>query len=363
MPAPLLMIPGPTPVQPDVLAALAEPVRSHTGTANAATMLRIQAVLRGIVGAGDARIHVFAGAGTLAMEAALVNHARAGDRVVVISHGYFGDRFTEIATALGMRADTLEVPWGAHASPDEVQRIIQAGDAPAVVCFTHVDTSSGVLAGCDRLARTVRAAAPDAIIVVDGVCATGGIEESMAAWDVDVLLTGAQKALGVPPGLAILALSARAVERRRSIGDVRAYYADLARWDPSVDDPRQYFSTHAVSLLRALEVSLEDVEAEGLPARYERHRRVAGALRHGMGELGFTPLTGADHLAPTLSVLRTPEGVSDVTLREGMEQRGVIVAPCLGPWRGRGIRIGHMGSVGEVEVARTLEAAAAVLEG
>ena len=360
---PLLMIPGPTPVAPDVLAALAEPVRSHTGPENAATMLRIQAGIRELVGAPEARVYCFAGAGTLAMEVALVNHAAPGDRVVVVSHGYFGDRFAEVAGALGMRADVLQVEWGEHAGVEQLRELIQRGDQPALVCMTHVDTSSGVLADCAVLAGTIRAAAPDAVIVVDGVCATGGLAEAMDAWDVDVLLTGAQKALSVPPGLVILAVSERARQRRGSLGDVRAYYADLRRWDASVDDPRKYFSTHAVSLLRALEVSLDSILEEGLPARYERHRRVAHMIRDGMGELGFTPLTNAACLAPTLSVLALPEGVDDATVRAGMGERGVVIAPCLGPWAGREVRIGHMGTVTESEAARTIEAAAATVSG
>ena len=359
--SPLLMIPGPTPVAPDVLAALAEPVRSHTGPENAATMLRIQAGIRELVGSAHARVHCFAGSGTLAMEAALVNHASAGDRVVVISHGYFGDRFTEAAGALGLRADALRVEWGEHADIGALRALILGGDQPAVVCVTHVDTSSGVLADCAALTAVIRAAAPDAVIVLDGVCATSGVDETMDTWGVDVLLTGAQKALSVPPGLALLARSDRARSRRESLGDIHAYYADLRRWDASVDDPRKYFSTHAVSLLRALEVSLDGILAEGLPTRYERHRRVAGMVRDGMAELGFTPLTNTAFLAPTLSVLALPEGVDDVTLRAGMNERGVVIAPCLGPWAGRGVRIGHMGTVTEADAARTIDAAAAAM--
>jgi alanine-glyoxylate transaminase / serine-glyoxylate transaminase / serine-pyruvate transaminase len=359
---PLLMIPGPTPVAPEVLAALAEPVRSHTGPENAATVLHIQRGIRRLVGSMDARVHCFAGAGTLAMEAALVNHAATGDRIVVVSHGFFGDRFTEVAQALGLRADALQVEWGAHADATALRERILDGDPPALVCMTHVDTSSGVLADCAVLAATARAAAPDALIVVDGVCATGGIEEAMDEWGVDVLLTGAQKALSVPPGLALLAVSERARQRRESLGEIRAYYADLRRWDPSVDDPRTYFSTHAVSLLRALEVSLEGIFAEGMPARFERHRRVASMVRDGMSELGFVPLTQPAHLAPTLSVLALPDGVDDARFRAGMAERGVIIAGCLGPWAGRGVRIGHMGTAGEYEAARTIVVAAAVLD-
>jgi aspartate aminotransferase-like enzyme len=360
--APLLMIPGPTPVAPEVLAALAEPVRSHTSAENAATMRRIQAGLRDLVGSTAARVHAFAGAGTLAMEAAVVNHAAPGARVVVVSHGYFGERFVEVAQAFGMRVDALRTPWGEHADPNLLRELIAEGDPPAVVTLTHVDTSTGLLADCAGLAAAARDASPATVLVIDGVCATGGVEEAMDRWDADVILTGAQKALGVPPGLALLAVSERATQRREELGHIPAFYADLRRWDTSVDDPTRYFSTHATSHLRALETSLQAIAGEGLAARFMRHRRIAHSLRDGMAELGFTPLTSPDRLAPTLSVLAVPPGVDEAVLREGMAQQGVLVAPCLGPWAGRGIRIGHMGTVGEVEVARTLEAASAALE-
>jgi alanine-glyoxylate transaminase/serine-glyoxylate transaminase/serine-pyruvate transaminase len=357
------MIPGPTPVADDVLAALAEPVRSHMSPENAATMRRIQEGIRALVGSPTARVHAFSGAGTLAMEVALVNHAAAGERVVVVSHGYFGDRFSDIADAFGMRAEVIRAAWGTHADPQLVGEQLAAGDPPVVVAMTHVDTSTGVLADCGALATAVRQAAPEAVLVVDGVCATGGVEELMDGWDADVVLTGAQKALAVPPGLTLLAVSNRATRRRTALGRVPAYYADLRRWDASVDDPTVYFSTHATSMLRALEVALDEVLDEGLDTRFRRHRRVAGALRDGMAELGFTPLTRPELVAPTLSVLEVPAGVDPARLRAGMAAQGVIVAGCLGAWAPRGIRIGHMGNVGEAEVQRTVAAAAQALDG
>lgn len=356
------MIPGPTPLSGNVMSALAEPVRGHQSAENAASIHRIRDVLRTLVGSRSAAVHVFGGAGTLAMEAALVNHAAAGDRVVVVSHGYFGDRFVEIAEAFGMRPDRVAAEWGRAVEPAELRDAVRGGAPPAIVAMTHVDTSTGVLAGCEGLARAVREAAPDAVVVVDGVCATGGVEEAMDAWDADVVLTGAQKALSVPPGLAILAVSEHARLRREALGRIAAYYADLRRWERSMDDPTVYFSTHATSLLRALDASLEDIAAEGLPARFDRHRRVAAALREGMGELGFVPLTQPELLAPTLSVLAVPDGVDPARLRAGMAARGVVVAGCLGPWASRGIRVGHMGTVGEAEVQRTVSAAAAALD-
>lgn len=356
---PLLMIPGPVPVRDDVLAALAEPVRSHTSAENAATMRRIQRGIRECVGGAGAQVHVFAGSGTLAMEAAIVNHARPGDRIVVCSHGYFGDRFAEIAVAHGIDADVVRAEWGRHVDPEELRRACAAGRPVALVAVTHVDTSTGVLADAQGLAEAC--AGTDAVMVLDGVCATGGVAEAMDAWGYDVVLTGAQKALGVPPGLAIMALSERARARRAQLGAVNAYYADLARWDAVVEDPTRYFSTHATNLLRALELSLDTIEVEGLTERFARHARIAESLRSGMAGHGFRPLTAGDRLAPTMSVLAVPDGVDEPALRAGMAERGVIVAPGLGPFAGRGIRVGHMANVAAPEVELTVSAAAAAI--
>jgi len=353
------MIPGPTPVRDDVLSALAEPVRSHTSAENAATMRRVADGVRCCVGSPGARVHVFAGSGTLAMEAAIVNHAARGDRVVICSHGYFGDRFAEIAATRGLEATVVAAEWGMHVDPEAVARACRTGRPPALVTVTHVDTSTGVLADAKRLAEACRDSG--AILVLDGVCATGGVLEAMDEWGYDVVFTGAQKALGLPPGLAILAVSERARKRRAALDEIETYYADLARWDPVVEEPTRYFSTHATSLLRALEVSLEAIEDEGLDRRFARHQRVAAAVREGFLRIGFAPLTDAGALAPTLSVLAVPEGVDEARLRAHMAERGVVVAGCLGPFAGRGIRVGHMGNIGDPEVAATLEAAGSAL--
>ena len=359
MTEPLLMIPGPVPVRDDVLAALAQPVRSHTSAENAASLRRAQAGIRALVGSDSALVHVLAGSGTLAMEVALVNHAAPGDRVVVCSEGFFGDRFVEIASALGQEAVPVRSEWGRRLDPEAVRRACASGPAPAVVTVTHVDTSTGVLADVPALVAIARECG--ALVVLDGVCATGAVEETMDAWGVDVVITGAQKGLGLPPGLTVAAVSARARERRAALGSVAAYYADLRRWEPVMEEPTRYFSTHATSLVRALGVSLDAIEAEGLGPRFERHRRVAAGLRAGMAELGFTPLTEPAALAPTLSVLALPEGVDDAELRAGVAARGVLVAGGLGAFAGRGIRVGHLGNAGAAEVERTLAAMAGAL--
>jgi alanine-glyoxylate transaminase / serine-glyoxylate transaminase / serine-pyruvate transaminase len=280
----------------------------------------------------------------------------------VCSQGLFGERFVQIGEAFGVEVTAVSAPWGTRVDPDALRDACGRGPAPAVVTITHIDTSTGVLADCAALARIAREAG--ALVVLDGVCATAGVAEEMDAWGVDVVVAGAQKALAVPPGLAILAVSERARRRRAELGRIPAYYADLSRWDPVVEDlDSRYFSTHATSMVRALDVSLADIAAEGLEQRFARHRRVAAAIRAGFAVLGLTPFTDPDALAPTLSVLRTPEGVDEAALRAGMVERGVLVAGCLGSFAGLGIRVGHMGEVGPAEVERTLVAAAETLGG
>jgi len=355
------MIPGPTPLSAAVRAALAEPVRNHVSAEHAATMGRIQEGLRACVGSPQARVHAVSGSGTLAMEMALVNHVRPGERIVVCSHGFFGDRFAEIAATLGIEATVVAAEWGEHVDPGRLGEACAAGPPPVLVTITHVDTSTGVLADVPALVAAARDSG--ALAVLDAVCAAGGVTEEMEAWGIDIVLTGAQKALGLPPGLALLAVSERARERREQIGPIAAFYADLHRWDPVVEEPAHaYFSTPPTSLLRALEVSLDEIAAEGLPQRFERHRRNAEWLRSGMAELGLQPLTAAECLAPTLSALRVPAQVDEAQLRAEIAREGVVVAGCLGRFAGRGIRIGHMGSAGAAEVERTLNAAAAALQ-
>jgi aspartate aminotransferase-like enzyme len=178
----------------------------------------------------------------------------------------------------------------------------------------------------------------------------------MDVWGIDILLTGAQKALGVPPGLSILIASEAAQERRRELRRVAAYYADLLNWLPSMQSPATYFSTHAVNLFYALRVGLGLIRAEGLATRFTRHLLLASAFRAGMEALGFRLLANPACLAPTLSVLAYPEGIEDESFRSALSERGIVAAGCLGEFKGVGIRFGHMGNIGRGEILQALAA-------
>ncbi len=355
----LLMIPGPTPVMPDILDALAEPTVSHTSSYLAGIIRYCQDAIRMIAGSADASVFLFGGSGTLAQEAAVANLLAPGDRLLVVSNGVFGDRFVPIARAHGVEATSLTAEWGGSVTPDELDRALASGGFRAVT-LTHVETSTGVMAPVADLARVAQR--HRALVIVDAVCSLAGAPVEMDAWGLDIVLSGAQKALGVPPGLSILAASSRAMDRRRGLDSVSTYYADFLNWEPAMLDPRVYFSTHAVNLFYALKAALDVILAEGLESRFARHCALAGSFRAGAGALGFTPLTDQRFLAPTMSVAAYPDGIDDARVLIPLSEDGVVAAGCLGAARGTGARFGHMGNITHEDILRALDAMERVLK-
>jgi len=354
----LTMIPGPTPVHPDILRSLSLPTTSHVAPGFVTTYRRCLERLRAVVRGKRGLPFVVAGSGTGAMEMALINTLSPGERLLVVSQGYFGDRWAQIAETFGISCESIRAEWGRTVPPSELEARLAGGEY-AAVATTHVDTSTGAAAPLSQYAGLL--AGRRELFLVDGVCATAGMDERFDEWGVDVLVTGAQKALGAPPGVAILMVSARALDRRRALAGVPGYTADLLRWLPIMENPAGYFSTPPVNEIVALDTAFGLILDEGLDERFARHRRLARSLREGMAALGLRPFTEAASLADTLSVLRYPAGVEDGPFRQEMALRKVIVAAALGPLAGQAFRVGHMGNIGVGEMARTLAAAEASL--
>jgi alanine-glyoxylate transaminase/serine-glyoxylate transaminase/serine-pyruvate transaminase len=349
----LTMIPGPTPVHDRILDALAQPTTSHVAPSFIESFRACLANLQAIALTETAQPFVVAGAGTLAMEMALVNLIGPDQKLLIVSQGFFGDRWAQLAQAFGLPFESLQAEWGQVVTPDQLESQLKT-ERYAAVAMTHVDTSTGAAAPVEAYAQLLRGR--DELVILDGVCATAGIEQRMDDWGIDLLLTGAQKAFGAPPGLAILLASQRALATRKARGSVPAYYADLLRWLPIMENPAGYFSTPAVNQILALHEATRIVVEEGLEARFRRHRRLARAVRAGLHALGIEPFTDSSCLADTRAGVRDPRGVDDAAFRAMLSQNGVVVAGALGPIAGQAMRIGHMGNIGAGEVSDLLTA-------
>jgi len=274
----LLLIPGPTPVSEEVLSALSKETMAHTDDRFASIMTSALDKTRKVFGAEKGFPFIIAGSGTLGMEMALTNILNEGENLLVLSHGFFGDRFVDIGKTLGVNVEVLKAPAGETVPLTSIESTLRKHHFHAIT-ITHVDTSTGTLADVETIANMLHEVSPETFIVVDGVCATGGVEQKFDKWGIDVIFTGSQKALAVPPGLTLLAFSERAIEKRKSMAKVRTYYGDILRWMPVMEDPHKYFATPAVNMVYALEKSLSIITEFGLPAYYEKHTRMAAKVR------------------------------------------------------------------------------------
>jgi alanine-glyoxylate transaminase/serine-glyoxylate transaminase/serine-pyruvate transaminase len=349
----LLMIPGPVEFDPEVMRALGVPTLSHLDPDFIAAFGRALKRLREVCQAPSAQPFVVAGSGTLAMELAVANLVEPGQRALVVNTGYFSDRMGTILERHGAEVTHVRLPPGEAPDAQAVEAQLARGGFN-LMTVTHVDTSTGVLAPAEAL---VRAANKHGVLsVVDGVCATAGEDFRQDAWGADVYLTASQKAVGVPPGLALLTVSQRALaawRARRS--PVRSVYADFAEWLPIMEayeaGKPAYFATPPVNLVAALDVSLGQILAEGLEARFSRHRRMARAFRAAWRALGLRLLPTTEAAAAnTLSAVYYPEGV-DAALVGRVRGEGVIMAGGLHPeLKARYFRVGHMNRVGPGDV-------------
>jgi alanine-glyoxylate transaminase/serine-glyoxylate transaminase/serine-pyruvate transaminase len=350
----LLLIPGPTPVHPRILNALSQPTVSHVSPVFVEEFKESLLNLKKIVFCERGEPFIVSGAGTLAMEMALLNTIAQGEKALVLSQGYFGMRMAQILKSFGIEYDVLQGERGKAVEPEKMRDQMTKGEYAAVVA-THVDTATGVCAPVRDYAGINKD--QGSFFILDGVCATGGIEERMDGWGIDVILTAAQKCFGVPPGLAVLVVSDRALEKRRSMPNIPAYYSDLLNWLPVMKNPSTYFSTPSVNEIRAFNEGTRVILEEGLENRFKRHSRIAKIFKEGLLEMGFSFVPEDRYLAPTLSVALYPKGVEDKVFRQNLFENGVVVAGGLGDMAGRVFRIGHMGNLSMAQVYFALDAA------
>jgi aspartate aminotransferase-like enzyme len=350
-----LLTPGPTPVPPEVLAAMAQPVVHHRGPDFRPTYERCLGRLRDVFRTtGDALL--FGASGTGAMESAIANLFSPGDRVLAIVAGSFGKRWTAIAAAYGLDVERVDYDWGEVPSADDLSARLRELDAVSGVLMTQSETSTGVVADVQALAAA--AADAGALSVVDAVSSLGAVPLETDAWGIDAAVSGSQKALMTPPGLAMVAVSERAWERR---GTSPRFYFDWERTraaQAKLDAP----FTPPVSLVAGLDVALGLLLERGLDEAFDHHRRLGRACREGVKSMGLELFSPDDDAAAVVTAIRSPEGIdaTDV-VRELRDRFGITIANGQEHLKGKIFRIGHIGWFDVFDITTALAATELVL--
>jgi aspartate aminotransferase-like enzyme len=292
--------------------------------------------------------------GTGALEAAITNLASPGDRVLGVSAGVFGERFCAIAGAHGAEVKRLEVEWGKAADPDDLRAALRREKNVASVLLTQNETSTGVAHPLENLCRVARAET-DALLVVDAISSLGAMPLPMEEWGVDLVITGSQKAWGVPPGMSMLFLGARAIQALDRAKMPRFYF-DLRRYRKARDQGNFPF-TPAISVLFALDVALDLLLKETAGAVHARHQRVAEACRRKSMALGLSLYADQRFLSPTVTAIRLPKGADEPALMSLLRTKyRLVLARGQDRLQGQIVRVGHLGFVETPEIDAAIEA-------
>lgn len=337
-------LPGPTEVPPDLFEAMRRPVVGHRSAEVSDLIREMQPKLSDLFRTGRP-VYLSTSSATGMMEAAITNLTRR--RVLCLSCGSFSHRFHDIAKATGRPADLLDVPWGEANSPDRLRETLAANPGTYdLVTVVHSESSTGVLNPVAELAAVVREF-DDVLIAVDTVSSFAGAPVLTDDWGLDFVLTGSQKAVALPPGLALAVASDRALARAHEV-ESRGFYFDILKFEKNLER-WQTPNTPAVSLLYALERQVARMRDEGLEARWDRHEAMARRTYEWVDATAAR--TGDDYRvlapegfrSPCVTVIMLPEGLTGPEVTARAKERGFTVASGYGKLKEPSFRIGHMG--------------------
>lgn len=345
------MIPGPTPVPPRILRAMVRPMMNHRGPEFKELMKDVMDGLAQLFRTKNP-VLIFPSSGTGGLEASLVNTLSPGDKVLCVSIGFFGDRYADIAGKFGAQVEKLAFPWGEDADMDRVAQTLKENPGIKAVTVTQNETSTGVTNNIQAVASLVKQT--DAILIVDAVSGLGAIDLQTDAWGVDVVVSGSQKALMLPPGLSFLSVSEKALEASKHAAMPRYYwdFAEMRKWMEKGQTPY----TPALSLFYALQESLTLLLDEiGLARNIQLHTIRAKAVRTAAHALGLDLLAEDRCASTTVTSIRAPSGIHVHDLRRVMrEEYNVVIAGGQGALTESVFRIGHLGWVGETDILTTV---------
>lgn len=361
-----LLTPGPTAVPDPVLREMALPIIHHRTKEFEAIFADVGQRLARLMKT-DGPVLSIAGSGTTAFEASQVSLARPGSKVLAIAGGKFGERWQDIfdqyAAALNLTCLKLNTPWGDGVGVEALDALLAEHSDVELVALVHSETSTATASDVKALAQVIRKRAPQALLIVDGITSVGAIPVEMDAWGIDVLVTGSQKALMLPPGLGYVGLGPRALERLKSFKAGPYYNLDLRRWLKTHAQNTVPF-TPPVSLIRGQQVALKMIEDEGLEQVWKRTRSLAEASRAAMQVMGLKLCSSSP--SDSVTGVFYPDGANDKTFRSQLKTEfGIHLAGGQdgrgASWSGKIFRISHMGFVTVEDTLAGLEAIEIVL--
>lgn len=346
----ILRIPGPTPIPPSVQSAMQQPMIGHRGEEATVLYQSIRKRIKPVFGTKE-EVLLLAGSGTSALEAAVVNTVSAGEEILVLVSGAFGDRFANICDAFGMIVRKLEVPWGEAVNPSDVEKKLKKYRHIKAVFMTHCETSTSVLNPVGEIAKVVRNQS-DAIIIVDGVSSVGGTPTYMDDWGVDVYVAGSQKALMTPAGLAVVAISERGWEKIEKNPAPRFYF-DFIKYRIAIENNSTPY-TSAISLLFGLDEALQLIEREGIENVYARHELMKNMTRAALQAIDLPLFSEPEFAAPTVTAFR-PYDIDPEELRSYVSKSfSLRLAGGQQHMKGQVVRIGHMGFCTPADVLQVI---------
>jgi len=347
---PRMFVPGPVDVDDEVLQAQAQPMVPHRSKEFETLFRRVSEKAQQLFYT-QYRVFLTASSGTGLQEAAIRN--LVDRKVLSCSNGAFADRWYEVAVSNGKEAEKLAFEWDQPVDPDRVAAAVKAGGFE-VLTIVHNETSTGMQNPVKEVAEAVHAAAPDTLILVDAVSSLGGAKIEMDAWGLDMVLTSSQKAIALPPGLALGAVSDRALEKAEMVGN-RGWYFDLVRMEKHrLKDSSP--ATPAMSLIFALDLQLDRILDEGLENRFARHSAMAHRVQEWAEAHDLSVYAPEGYRSQTVTTIKNERGIDVSKLNAFLKERGMRIANGYGPLKNITFRIAHMGEIQMSDIDMLLEA-------
>jgi aspartate aminotransferase-like enzyme len=333
-----LFTPGPTSVPEATLIELAKPVHHHRTGEFRALFNEIQSLLQYVFQTKQ-QVYTITGSGTAAAEAGIVNTLAPGQRALVVTNGKFAERWSAVCTAFGIEHKDVKLEYGDHVSPEQISTELRAAKYDAVI-LVHSETSTATVCNLEQIGRAVRTTG-ETLLIVDGITSIGAMPFKMDDWGVDVAITGSQKSLMLPPGLAYIGLSNRAwaaIEKNKAR---RSFYLDLAKYRKSIEDGDTPF-TPANTLIEAQRVSLNMIQEETLEMVWKRTHLIAESFRQGVRALGFELFS--KYPADSVTAVKYAAGITDKDFRNHLKNKhNIHLAGGQGSMEGKIFRVNHMG--------------------